>query len=88
MKNVLFVLLSIWLLACDSHKEGNASTDTVATTNAEIKFDNPEHDFGTLTEGDTVSHVFSFTNTGTDPLEILAVNVSCGCTVAENPYIR
>ena len=31
-------------------------------------FDTYEHDFGTLDEGDAVTHVFSFTNTGSEPL--------------------
>lgn len=44
-------------------------------------FVNTEHDFGTIKEGDVVSHVFKFTNTGEAPLVIENATASCGCTV-------
>ena len=43
------------------------------------------YDFGTLTEGDTVEHVFAFTNTGEFPLIINNITVSCGCTTPDWP---
>lgn len=45
-----------------------------------IEFEHDSHEFGTLAEGDTVSHTFTFTNNGTDDLILLDVKVSCGCT--------
>lgn len=39
-------------------------------------------DFGSIPAGTPVSHEFEFTNTGTEPLIITAVQASCGCTVA------
>jgi hypothetical protein len=39
-----------------------------------------EHDFGTIKEGDKVTHVYSFKNTGAVPLIIETVRPSCGCT--------
>jgi hypothetical protein len=39
------------------------------------------HDFGDITQGDKVEHTFEFTNTGTEPLVITNVEVTCGCTV-------
>ena len=41
------------------------------------------HDFGTVTEGDTVKHSFVIKNEGSNPLKIDRVQTSCGCTVAE-----
>jgi hypothetical protein len=38
-------------------------------------------DFGTITEGDVVDHVFSFVNEGDAPLIISSATASCGCTV-------
>lgn len=47
-----------------------------------IEFDTPVFDFGRVMAGTKVSHDFWLTNTGTGPLEILAVRMSCGCTSA------
>jgi len=38
-----------------------------------IQFDTPTYDFGRIRAGTDVRHDFWFTNTGTGPLEILAV---------------
>ena len=48
-------------------------------------FDSYEHDFGTMDEGDAVTHVFSFTNTGSEPLILAKCKGSCGCTVPQCP---
>lgn len=42
-------------------------------------------DFGTVKEGETVTHSFSFKNTGSKPLVIMTAQASCGCTVPEKP---
>jgi len=42
-------------------------------------------DFGTIKEGDVVSHEFEFTNSGKNPLIISSAKGSCGCTVPEYP---
>jgi cytochrome c5 len=47
-----------------------------------IVFDKTEFDFGVLIQGATAQHDFSFQNLGEDPLEIQALNSSCGCTAA------
>jgi len=39
-----------------------------------------EHDFGTINEGDKVTHIYKFKNTGAVPLIIENVKPSCGCT--------
>ena len=39
-----------------------------------------EHDFGTITEGEKVTHLYKFKNTGAVPLIIENVRPSCGCT--------
>ena len=41
------------------------------------------HDFGTIEQGETVTHVFVLTNNGGDLLTILNVQTSCGCTAAQ-----
>lgn len=50
-----------------------------------LKWDEMEHDFGTINEGDVVEHVFKFENTGEAPLIIESARASCGCTVPKWP---
>lgn len=46
-----------------------------------FKFEHEEFDFGTIKEGEVVSHTFKFTNVGESPLIIQNASASCGCTV-------
>ena len=62
------------------------STEVVSSTEAPVmEFAKTEHDFGTITQGENVSHVFKFTNTGKSDLIITDAKGSCGCTVPEYP---
>lgn len=47
-----------------------------------IAFASLAHDFGTVTEGDKLRHVFVLRNPGNAPLLISGAHASCGCTVA------
>lgn len=51
----------------------------------EIEFEENEFDWGTITQGDKVSYIFKFTNTGNEPLLIKNAKGSCGCTVPQWP---
>ena len=59
--------------------------DEIKNGGPRIKFDKTEHDFGTISEGDVVETVFTFTNTGKSELIIASAKGSCGCTVPEWP---
>ena len=49
-----------------------------------ISFEESEHNFGDIEEkGGKVSHKFMFTNNGKNPLRILSVKPSCGCTTPD-----
>lgn len=48
-----------------------------------IAFEKTEHDFGTINEGEKVTHTYKFKNTGEAPLIIQSAQPSCGCTVPE-----
>ena len=50
-----------------------------------MAFEETEFDFGTVTEGEKVSHTFKFTNTGEEPLILSNAKGSCGCTVPQWP---
>ena len=48
-----------------------------------ITFEEVKYDFGSVVQGGTVDHTFKFKNTGTAPLVISNIGVSCGCTTPE-----
>jgi hypothetical protein len=50
---------------------------------AKIIFETSSHNFGSITEGEVIKHVFTFKNVGTVPLVISDIQTSCGCTVPE-----
>jgi hypothetical protein len=50
-----------------------------------LAFAEVDYDFGDITQGDKVTHVFTFKNEGTVPLLISNVQTTCGCTVPEWP---
>jgi hypothetical protein len=52
---------------------------------AEIKFAEASHDFGDITQGNVVEYTFKFKNTGTTPLVLTNVAVTCGCTAPTWP---
>jgi Protein of unknown function (DUF1573) len=54
-----------------------------ATNMAKIEFETASYDFGTITEGAVVKHVFKFKNVGAVPLVISDIQSSCGCTVPD-----
>lgn len=67
----------------DAAKGDTAADPDVPKT--KMEFADMTHDFGTIDEGDKVSHVFKFKNTGDEPLIINSAKGSCGCTVPEWP---
>lgn len=50
-----------------------------------LTFNETEHDFGKIKQGDKVEHVFKFKNTGEADLIITDAKASCGCTVPDFP---
>jgi len=49
---------------------------------ASIAFDSTTRDFGRVSEGAVLKHIFKFANKGNATLEIIRVDSSCGCTSA------
>jgi len=45
-----------------------------------IMFAEPGYNFGSLSEGPSAEHEFSFKNTGKEPIVVQRVQASCGCT--------
>jgi len=55
------------------------------TPKTTIQFAQYEHDFGNIKQDTDNKKIFTFTNTGSEPLLIEAANGSCGCTVPNYP---
>ncbi len=92
MKRIVFVLVVVtfFFLDCNQKHGGTAgeresaaveNTVRADTGHARIQFKVYQHDFGNMVEGEIVSYIFKFTNTGTAPLMISSASASCGCTV-------
>jgi hypothetical protein len=76
MKKYLFVLAAIFMAFQSLAQEADATK----ANGAVITFEKKTHDFGDIFQGDKVEETFKFTNTGTEPLIITNVQVTCGCT--------
>lgn len=83
----LLVVLCFW--ACDSSpaetgKNGVQANQVVPDDKLPVfKFDTTTFNFGTINEGDVVTHEFGFTNTGATDMLVSQAIGSCGCTVGE-----
>ena len=60
---------------------GLKAQEAAVTTGPMIEFEEKIYNFGSVVEGDSVTHTFKFKNIGTEPLKILSARGSCGCTV-------
>jgi hypothetical protein len=59
--------------------------EAVAEAKPSMTFDHTSYEFGTINQGESVTHLFTFTNTGDAPLVINNARPSCGCTVPSWP---
>lgn len=88
----LTILLTVTLFSCNNNNnktggeynitnsetaDGTSNDDGLPT----IDFDELEFNFGTVIQGEKVSHSFVFKNNGNGNLIISNVKASCGCTV-------
>lgn len=80
MKKYIFILLVLFSFSCKDNNQNTDNTNLSADITS-IEFENTVFDFGSIVEGETVTYVFNFTNTGDAPLVINNVRSSCGCTV-------
>jgi hypothetical protein len=85
----LLILLA-GLLACqfvrDEKKPNQTAANGISSDSlkvAIISFDETDHNFGRVYEGEQVGWYFKFRNTGTKNLIITNAYASCGCTVPD-----
>ncbi len=63
----------------------DAATAVPAGPTTTMEFAETTFDFGTVQEGEQVSHTYKFKNTGSEPLILSDAKGSCGCTVPKWP---
>jgi len=85
MKLKSIILLSAVLLSSAAMaQEEKKQLNNIGNENTNIgsfKFNEEEFNFGTIKQGETVTHEFDFVNTGNEPIIISSAAGSCGCTV-------
>lgn len=59
--------------------------ETAPMADAVMSFDDTTFNFGSISEGEVVTHDFTFRNTGNEPLLISNAHASCGCTIPQFP---
>jgi hypothetical protein len=81
-----FIALSPLLtVASDNAMEAASRVPTESpATGPRITFESKVFEFGKVASGDVVKHEYTFTNTGTETLEITGVRPGCGCTTSGN----
>ena len=97
----LLLLVSILLLAACNHgaQQGDIDVDLIHNPNSAEGYDASEpmpvmafdcdlHDFGRISQGESISYSFHFVNKGKRDLVISGCSATCGCTVADYPRGR
>lgn len=94
ISSIIFFSLILIFTSCKNRNEENklsgdivnntlTATGKTSDNHPVITFEKTTHDFGRILEGEKITTVFRFKNTGGSDLIISNVNASCGCTV---PY--
>ena len=84
MKIKILILAVLLFTGIFSFAQGKKVLDNIGNENdnqAGFKFDTEEYNFGTIEQGESITHEFKFINTGSEPLIISKAEGSCGCTV-------
>ncbi len=96
----IFLLLLLCLASCGGQStSSDIDVDIINNPNSAtgydqsasipaITFDCDMHDFGRITQGESISYSFHFRNTGSADLVISGCSATCGCTVADYPRGR
>jgi hypothetical protein len=82
--SVIFTLV-FGFISCNENNNSQKQ-NTKQNEKAVMVFEQMDHDFGTVTEGEKVIYSFKFTNTGKVDLHLTSVGTSCGCTASNYPH--
>lgn len=87
MKKIFLALTFVSAIAFNSTAQTEKKTlDNVVNPNqGDLVFDQMDYNFGVIKQGESVTNIFTFTNSGNEPIVITNAAGSCGCTVPEWP---
>jgi hypothetical protein len=74
------VLASLFILCIGFGVLAQTTDEQAPESGAKITFKETVHEFGEINQGDVVTHIFEYENSGNEPLIISNVRTSCGCT--------
>ena len=80
---IIYFITFLLMIGCQNKKTDNIKENVITKLEAKQKTFN----FGTLTQEDSIEHIFIIKNTGSTPLIVRSASASCGCTTAEIPKI-
>ena len=83
MKKIILALSFVGLIGSTLSAQDKAAA--APASQADIKFEKMEHNYGNIKQGANGECEFKFTNTGKEPLVISNCQGSCGCTVPACP---
>ena len=82
MKTFTVFIFGLFMVYCAIAQENSVEQTASGPV---MTFEEEDYDFGDIFQGDKVEHTFAFENTGTEPLIITNVQVTCGCTATKWP---
>ena len=79
--SISLIVILIIFASCGSNTTQSERREVNPDGTAKLKFEETTHDFGNIMQGEKVTHIFKYTNTGDANLIIADIKSSCGCTV-------
>ena len=76
---LVLALCAAAMAGCSGRKQEQSAVKGTPQINLDENF----YDFGTIAQGEKVSHTFKFRNIGSGQLVITDVTTSCGCTASK-----
>jgi len=80
MYYLAIIALQLSVIACKGKVENSDNSTNVNTTNGDLVYIDDFFDFGSITQGEIVSHTFRFKNSGEGNLIVKDIIPDCGCT--------
>ena len=78
-----------WLFVCSLcisvYAQESSSNTAKEVKGPQLVFSDRTYDFGEIVQGKKVSYVFDFENTGNEPLLLVNIATTCGCTAPSWP---
>jgi len=95
LTTILLIISTLFQVSCKQNAADKVKDENVIKAQErdnrkvaslpEMTFESKDFEFGTIKQGEKVTAIFEFTNTGGSDLIITRAKASCGCTVPKWP---